>query len=136
MPRKAIWTFRPSRMKKPRVLEEMKHLVKDKCDEFIEIVLKPEHIIEQDVNTHNDRIVEIYTKWVRNFLYFKARYYCCDPEAIRNNYEEGFARLEYVDEDRFNLSYFRHTGRWWEVHRELTLDECLGEIADEDIYRP
>ena len=136
MPRKATWAFRPSRMKKPSVSEETKHLVKEKCDEFVDIMLKPEYIIEQNVNTYSDRIVKIYTKWIRNFFYFKARYHCCDPEAIRINYEVGFARLEYVDEDRLNLSYFRHTGRWWEVHRELTLDECLKKISSNEIYHP
>jgi len=30
--------------------------------------------------------------------------------------------------DRFNLSYFRHTGQWLELYQRLSLQECLARI--------
>jgi hypothetical protein len=44
--------------------------------------------------------------------------------------------MEHVGDGKFNLAYMRHTGKWWEVHRGLTADECLKRIRDEAIFRP
>ncbi len=46
------------------------------------------------------------------------------PPSFNNN----FVRLEYVDRDRFNLAYMRHTGQWFEIDFDLSLEECLDEI--------
>ena len=47
-----------------------------------------------------------------------------------------FARMEYTGQDRFNLSYMRHTGKWWEFYEGLSLDECLVVIRDEPHFAP
>ncbi len=39
-------------------------------------------------------------------------------------------------EKRFNLSYMRHTGKWWEIYPDLTLDECMNAIRDEPHFMP
>jgi hypothetical protein len=61
-------------------------------------------------------------------------------EARRKAEERGldaeFARMEYVGDCKFNLAYMRHTGKWWEVYRSLTADECLKRIGDEAIFQP
>jgi hypothetical protein len=44
--------------------------------------------------------------------------------------------MEYVGDGKFNLAYMRHTGKWWEVYRGLTADECLKTIRDEAIFQP
>ena len=36
--------------------------------------------------------------------------------------------MEYAGDDKINLAYMRHTGQWWEILQELTLDECIEEI--------
>ena len=45
-------------------------------------------------------------------------------------YNSNYARLEYVDRDRFNLAYMRHTGKWVEIGFDLSLEECLDEIEN------
>jgi hypothetical protein len=39
-------------------------------------------------------------------------------------------------DERFNLSYMRHTGQWWEIYTELSLDESLDAIRDEPHFLP
>jgi hypothetical protein len=58
------------------------------------------------------------------------------PDALSPTFESPFARMEYVGDGQFNLAYMRHTGKWWEVYRGLTADECLKRIGDEAIFQP
>jgi hypothetical protein len=39
-------------------------------------------------------------------------------------------------EKRCNLSYMRHTGQWWEIFRELSLNECIEAINDMPHFTP
>jgi len=47
-----------------------------------------------------------------------------------------FARLEYAGEEKFNMAYMRHTGQWWEIFQDLTLDECIDEIRTNPLFQP
>ena len=48
----------------------------------------------------------------------------------------GFARLEFIGDNRFDLAYFRHTGKWWTIFSELTVDEALKEVSQGGIFTP
>ena len=112
------WFFSPSRAPKPKVPELVKIEVKQVCDELVESVLKPRNI---DPDTKEERfnyIVDIFTKWYRNYFYFYAKYHSPGPNAIEPFFETKFARMEYVGRDGFNLSYMRHTTKWFEVYPE------------------
>jgi hypothetical protein len=37
---------------------------------------------------------------------------------------------------RFDLSFFRHTGRWFPIHRGLTAPECIKEIEENEVFWP
>jgi len=37
---------------------------------------------------------------------------------------------------RFDLAYFRHTGRWFTVDRGLTAAECFQEIEKSEVFSP
>jgi hypothetical protein len=52
------------------------------------------------------------------------------------SFEAKFTRLEYVTPTSFNLAYFRHTGQWWEVSTNLTLEQALSEIKTNLIFHP
>ena len=79
-------------------------------------------------DTQWNYIVDIYTKWYRGYFYFCSKYHCPGPTAMTDYFEDKFARLEYVGNGRFNVSYMRHTEQWWEILQELTLDQCLEAI--------
>ncbi len=134
MPSKYLWTFEGK--KKVKAMGSRKRQVKERADAFLDSTLKEQLITKQDASIRDARIVELYTKWRGNFFYFKARFESKRPDAISPFFEEGFARLEYVGEDHFNLAYFRHTGKWWEVYREITLEQCLEKISDGQMFQP
>lgn len=75
-------------------------------------------------------IVDVYTKWYRSSFYFCATYACPGPQAISSSFETKFARMEYAGDGLFNLSYMRHTGKWFEIFKGLSIDECLETIRD------
>jgi hypothetical protein len=37
---------------------------------------------------------------------------------------------------RFDLAYFRHTGRWATVYEGLTAAECIKEIEGNELFWP
>lgn len=131
-----VWYYNFPKPPKPKVPEEEKNRIKDICDKFVEKNLKPKHITPNPELTEFCHIEDIFTKWWRNYFYFYAKYHYTHPESIKEFLDHGFARLEYVNEDMFNLAYMRHTGQWWEIFSELSLEECLGTIEEMPHFHP
>lgn len=134
--RQKYWNFCPQKTSKPKVPENVKLEVETKAKELVESFLKPEHIKLPPENLHFNYIVEIYTKWYRSSFYFCAKYACPSPHAISPFFETKFARMEYVGEDLFNLSYMRHTEKWFEIFQGLSADECLEAVKDDPHFLP
>jgi hypothetical protein len=136
MARRKMWVFSPPKRSKPKVPDLIKANVETKANELIETVLKPNHIKPSFRDERFNYIVDIYSKWYRNYYYFCAKYACPGPNAISPFFEARFARMEYVGNERFNLSYMRHTGQWWEIYTELSLVKCFDAIRDEPHFLP
>jgi hypothetical protein len=133
---KKTWVYTPSKPAKPQVPESIKVEVEKKCNELVETLLKPQYIQPPPEDSQFNYLVDIYTKWYRNYFYFYAKYHSPGPHSIAPYFETGFARLEYVEDNKFNLSYMRHNGQWWEIYRGLTLQECLSAVQDEPHFMP
>jgi hypothetical protein len=131
-------TWRPHLTKrlKHKVPETVKAHVQEKADHLIKFALKPEHIKPPPKENFLNYITDIYSKWYRSYFYFCAMYRCSAPNRISEFFESRFARLEYVGNERFNLSYMRHTGQWVELFADLSLDDCLESIKYEPHYLP
>lgn len=134
--RQKAWTFRPQKSPKPRVPENLKLEVETKAEELVESDLKPEYIKPPTEEMHFNYIVDIYTKWYRSSFYFCSKYACPGPNAISSFFETKFARMEYVGDGLFNLSYMRHTEKWFEIFQGLSIDECLETIRDFPHFMP
>ena len=130
------WSFSPSGGPKPKVPESVKIEVKQVSDELVESVLKPRNIDPDPQEERFNYIVDIFTKWYRNYFYFYAKYHSPGPNAIEPFFETKFARMEYVGRDQFNLSYMRHTTKWWEVYPDMSLDECIEAVSDDPLFTP
>ncbi len=115
--------------------EHEKETIGRACEAFIADVLKPRFLPEIRPTTFN-YCVDIFGKWHGGKYRFIQRFRSDAPEAIEPEFDVPFARLEYVARDRFNLSYFRHTGQWWTVYRGVTLAEALGVLETEAIFHP
>ena len=130
------WVYSPSKQPKPKVPEDVKAELKQRADVLVETVLKPTHVKLPLEEASFNYIVDIYTKWYRSYFYFCAKYHCPGPNAIAPSIEDKFARLEYVGEDSFNVSYMRHTGEWVEIHIGLSMDQCLAIVKDDPLFGP
>ncbi len=131
-----IWASNPPKRTKPKVPELLKSALKEKADEVIENTLKPKHIKPPPPDNDFNYLVDIYSKWYRNYFYFCAKYNCPSPNAISPSFETKFARMEYIGNERFNLSYMRHTQQWWEIYQDLSMLECIQLILEEPHFIP
>ena len=55
---------------------------------------------------------------------------------VRGNHANNRARLEFMGNDRFDLACYRHTGQWWTVFSDLTLEDASDLIKDEGLFQP
>jgi len=135
--RQKTWVYSPP---KPKVPDSVKAEVETRATELINAFLKPEHVKPPPKKPRWNYIVDIYTKWHRNYFYFCSKYACPGPNAISPFFDTGLARLEYVgglgQQSRFNMSYMRHTGKWWEIRHGLSLDQCLAETRKGGLFQP
>jgi len=134
--RQKQWIYSPPRPPKPKVPEPVKRDVETRAHEFIESVLKPKHLTPAPQDADVNYLVDISTKWYRNYFYFCATYCSPGPYAIAPSFETQFARLEYVGDQQFHLSSMRHTGQWWELYTALSVGECFEAIRDEPHFLP
>ena len=135
--KRKTWVYSPAKAKVP---DAIKTEVEVKATELVNAFLKPEHVKPPPKNAKWNYIVDLYTKWHSNYFYFCAKYACPSPNALSPFFDIGFARLEYVSgvgrQSRFNLSYMRHTGKWWEIWHGLSLEQCLGEVRGGGFFNP
>jgi len=127
------WVFDPP---KPKVTEEIKAEVQKGADEFVAAFLKPTFIKPPPEDIRWNYIVDIYTKWYRNYFYVCAKYRSPGPNAISEHFETRFTRLEFAGDGKFNMAFMRHTGQWVETSAGLSLEECLESIKQDPFYQP
>lgn len=134
--RKKTWGLASPKQVRPKVPDAIKHSLKEIADKVIEDNLKPAHIKPPPTDNDFNYLVDIHAKWYRNYFYFCGKYNCPSPNAISPSFEEKFARMEYVGNEKFNLSYMRHTDQWWEIHQNLSMLECLKLIEEDPHFMP
>ena len=130
------WQYAPAKPKPPQVPATLKAEVETRARQLIDEVLKPEHLKPPPADERFNYIADIYGRWYRQYFYFCSRYNSPGPDAIAPFFEAKFARMEYVAGGRFNLAYMRHTDQWFEVFRDLSLEECLAAISDNPLFHP
>jgi hypothetical protein len=128
--RQKAWFYNPQKSPKPKVPENLKVEIETKANELVESFMKPEYIKPPPEDLRFNYVVDIYTKWYRNYFYFCAKYASPSPNAISPFFEIKFARMEYIRDGLFNLSYMRHTEKWFEIFQDLSMDKCLEIIKD------
>ena len=136
MSRRKAWTSGPTKTTKPKVPEHIREMVDKLTAELVKAFLKPNFIKPPPAENNFNYIVDIYTKWYRNYLYLCAKYNCPSPNAIAPSFESKFARLEYVGEEKYSLSFMRHTEQWCELYNGLTAEECLKIIKEDPNFLP
>lgn len=129
------WTYRGGRAGH-RPPESEKHAISQACEAFIEDVLKPRFLPEIRPTETFNYPIDIFGKWHGGNYRFIQRFRSDLEDAVEPEFDSPFARLGYVSPDRFDLSYFRHTGQWWTVYRGVSLAEALSLVETEGIFHP
>ena len=105
---------------------ESKKAIKDKVDKIIERHMKPLVLKRRGGKAAFGDVQDIYTKWHGHNLILIAKR---RGGRVVGRYAEDFetksGRLELVGVDMFDISYFRHTGRWWTIQHDCTLKAAL-----------
>ena len=119
---------------KPKITASVKEDVSKRASALVNGVLKPRHIKPELDNLHFNHLVDIFLKWRGSSLSFCAKYNSHEENAISPSFDIKFARLIYVGDNKFNLSYMRHNGKWFELHVGLTGQECCDAIKSEPYF--
>jgi hypothetical protein len=106
------------------------------CERFLAEVLRPRFLPEIRPSTSFNYPVAITGKWHGNKYRFLQRFRSDDPDALEPEFDAPFARLEYVGRDCFDVSWYRHTGEWWCLHRSVSLTEALRLIESDGHLHP
>lgn len=136
MPSSKGWFPASPKVTKPKVPDEVKVVLQEKAQALIDNELKPRYLKATPTDNDFNYLVEIFSKWHRNYFYFCGKYNCPSPRAISPSFEIKFARMEYTSQGTYNLSYMRHTGQWWEIYNNLELEKCLKIISSEPHFIP
>jgi len=108
--------------------------IENLCQPLIE-KLKYEYV-SKDPNKGFNYLVDIYIMWYQDYLYFCGKYKSESPNRIVDEFEEKFVRLKITNKDKFDISYMRHTGKWFPIASGLTFNEFLEMIEDIPTLHP
>jgi hypothetical protein len=133
--RRNPWEIRPQKPK-TRLPDSLKAEVEAEAAALIENVLKPKHVQPPARDERFNYIIDIEARWYGNSFYFFSTYACPGPNALSPTFESKFARMEYLGNAMFALSFMRHTGKWVGLYDALTVDECLKAIEDDPWFVP
>lgn len=138
MASKKSWVYSPGkpRSSKPKISESLKRQVQEKFDQLIDTEFKPKYIKAPPEDPRFNYLVDIFSQWHRSSFYICGKYHCPGPNAISPSFDSKFSRFEYAGGDRFNISYMRHTGKWWPIRESVPLDECLEEAKSNVFLLP
>ena len=130
-----MWVYAGAPKESAKPTQEWKTKIQE---EFAPIVeeLKKEHVEEKPPHKDFNYIIDVKSKWYRNYFYLYSIYKCPGPNALSDTFESKFARLEYIAPDKFNLAFMRHTGQWQEVGFEVSLKECVEDIRSGGFFHP
>ncbi|MBV5265360.1 hypothetical protein [Pinisolibacter aquiterrae] len=122
-----IWAQASSKADKARISA--------RCEEFIVRVLVPRFLPEIRLTPFNYPIA-LMGRWRGERFSCIQRYRSGFPENAGEEFDVGFARLDHVGGERFDLMWHRHTGQWLCLHPRLTLAEALEAIETEELAQP
>lgn len=137
--KKRMWLPSPSKKNNASPLASTtKAELERRVQEHIDARLTPSIILPKpDEEVQFGYRTGYYTKWYRHFFYIMEQ--CRYPPGrgyIAETAEFGVARIECIGNNDFNIAYFRHTGQWWTLREELTLDEVIDMLKTEPVLQP
>jgi hypothetical protein len=132
--RKRQWVWAPKHVRALPTEREKTEIVAA-CDKFVADVLKPRFLPEIRPTKYN-YVVNLYGKWHGGRYRFIQRLRSDDPDAIEREFDDSFARIDYIGAGRFDVMWMRHTGTWWRLYHSVSLAEALAAVEQDGHLHP
>ncbi len=127
--RKMAWVYSPTAEKrdKDKISKQFEPIVEE-----LKKSLRP--LPEPQKWNH---CIDVFSKWRGNYFYIMQKYKVGGENRLKDFFDAGIARLEYYGEDRFNLSYFRHTGKWEPLfmYQDISFEEAKKAILEDPMFQ-
>ncbi|MFT7666960.1 MAG: hypothetical protein ACI9O8_001302 [Patiriisocius sp.] len=80
--------------------------------------------------------IKVFSKWRGNYFYIMQKYKV-GKNGIKDFFDIGLARLEFYGKNRFNLSYFRHTGKWEPLfmYEDVSFETAEKAILEDSMFQ-
>lgn len=130
------WVFDAGKKKPSSLPDSVKAEVSRKATSMIDAILKPKYVQPPPTDDRFNYISDIKSKWIGSKFYLISIYSSPGPNALSPTFEARFAQMAYSGNQRFKLSFMRHTGKWHKLFSDLTADECLEAIKDGPWFQP
>lgn len=105
------------------------------CEALIRDYFKPRHLA-RIVPTEFTYCVDIHGAYAGGRYRFIQRYRSGFPETLGEEFDAPFARIDRVGKDTFDLYWMRHTGKWWRLHANLTLEKAIETLRADGLLQP
>ncbi len=128
MPTKKAWVFTSQKKITEKDKAELTNLFEPLIADY------KAKFINAKPNKQENYVVNFYSKFYSRFFYLCAEYKAEYEGRRFDGFEEKFARLEFVETNKYNLAYFRHTGQWWTVEYNVTPEFCLKYITNNGLF--
>jgi hypothetical protein len=127
---KKVWGYVYS----PTATKEEKNTISIQFESVIEELKKNLQPIPEPQEL-NHRI-DIFSKWRGNFFYIMEKFKTGE-NSTTDFFDYGLARLEFYGENRFNLSYFRHTGKWEPLfmYNDISFETAKKAILEDSMFQ-
>lgn len=125
----------PDTVSSARISEEEKAAVTQACQHHIDQFLKPGflgHIHPTEFNYPFD----ILGRWRGSTYTFFQRYRSGYPQNLGEEFDAPFARLDWKSSNRFDLMWYRHTGKWHRLHEGLSLQRAMATLTADGLLHP
>jgi hypothetical protein len=86
----------------------------------------------QEVN----HCIDVFSKWRGKFFYIMQTFKTSE-KSTTDFFDYGLARLEFYGVNRFNLSYFRHTGKWEPLfmYADISFETAKEAILEDSMFQ-
>ena len=118
-----------------RIPKEEKVAVAQACQQHIDDFLKPRFLSEVRPTKFNYP-VDILGKWRGSAFTFFQRYRSGYPQNLGEEFDAPFARLDWIGPTRFDLMWYRHTGKWHRLHQGLSLQRAMATLKADGLLHP
>jgi hypothetical protein len=82
-----------------------------------------------------NQCVDVYSRWRGSYFYILDYFKVADvPNAIKEGFEYGVARLTYKAPGAYDLAAYRYTGEYFTILEDLSLEQVLEELDTQPFF--